>query len=35
MQGKSQKYVGSGCSPAQSAVKNNLPVMLVDTSAND
>ena len=31
---KSWKYVGSGCSPAPSAVKNNLLVMLVDTSAN-
>ena len=31
---KSQKYVGPGCSPAPSVVKNNLLVMLGNTSAN-
>ena len=32
---KSWKYVGPGYSPAPSAVKSNMLVMLVNTSAND
>ena len=32
---KSRKYVGPRCSPAPSAVKSNLLVMLVNTSANN
>ena len=32
---KSEKYVGPGCSPSPSPVKDNLPVMLVDDYAND
>ena len=33
---KSRKYVGHGCSPSPSSVKqNNLPVILVDGYAND
>ena len=31
----SRKYVGPGCSPFSSPVKNNLQVMLVDAYAND
>ena len=32
---KSRKYVGPRCSPTPSAVKSNLLVMLVNTSANN
>ena len=32
---KFRKYVGPGCSLPYLPLKNNLPVMLVNTSAND
>ena len=31
----SRKYVGPGCSPFSSPVKNNLPITLVDAYANN